>query len=78
MTSKHKSKKPNAFKKKVSSKFVEFKEKEWLSDHPKPHIEDAIWGRNGAEDLAFYIDWHKRHPHCNSPRIPQEDMAQQR
>ena len=61
-------------KKKISNKFDEFKEKNWVSELPKPDVPDDIWGKHGAEDLAFYIDWHKRHPHCNSPRIPDRDI----
>ena len=65
-------------KKKISSKFDEFNAKEWVSHLPKPDIEETLWGKRGAEDLAFYIDWHKRHPHCNSPRVPDHDTAQSR
>lgn len=65
-------------KKKISNKFEEFHKKEWISHHPKPDIPDDIWGKRGAEDLAFYIDWHKRHPHCNSPRVPDASIGETR
>jgi ankyrin repeat protein len=28
-----------------------------------------IWDDRTAEELAKYIDWHKRHPHCVTPRL---------
>ena len=65
-------------KKKISGKFDEFNAKKWLSNLPKPDIPDEIWGKRGAEDLAFYIDWHKRHPQCNSPRIPDRNLDETR
>ena len=71
-------KKGTTKKKKISGKFDEFKAKEWLSDLPKPNVPDELWGKRGAEDIAFYIDWHKRHPHCNSPRVPDRDVGQAR
>ena len=40
----------------------------WKSPHPKPHFDRDIWTIRGADKLAEYVDWHKRHPHCTTPR----------
>ncbi len=40
----------------------------WKSPHPKPHFDKDIWTIRGADKLAEYVDWHKRHPHCTTPR----------
>ena len=40
----------------------------WKSSLPKPLVCDDVWGFEGAQDIAFYIDWHRRHPNCSSPR----------
>ncbi len=40
----------------------------WKSPHPKPHFDKDIWTNRGADQLAEYVDWHKRHPHSTTPR----------
>ncbi len=35
-----------------------------------------MWDERTAEELAKYIDWHKRHPHCVTPRINENAPAE--
>jgi hypothetical protein len=54
-----------------------------ISSRRKPVIDEGIWAPDVAEDLAIYMDWHARHPHCASPReidkegnrLPMKDMS---
>lgn len=41
----------------------------WTSSRPKPNVDDILWDPEDVEEIARYIDWHGRHPHCNSPRV---------
>ena len=44
------------------------------SNRDKPYLDPSIWENlNDREDLAIYIDWHARHPHCSSPREINDD-----
>jgi len=33
----------------------------------------GIWENEEIEDLTRYIDWHRNHPHCITPRAMKED-----
>jgi hypothetical protein len=44
----------------------------WSKDRPKPALSFGVWDDDTADELAKYIDWHKRHPHCVTPRKLEE------
>lgn len=33
----------------------------------------GIWEKEEIEDLSRYVDWHRQHPHCSTPRPIKED-----
>lgn len=33
----------------------------------------GIWEKEEIEDLSRYVDWHRQHPHCITPRPLKED-----
>ncbi len=33
----------------------------------------GIWESEEIEDLTRYVDWHRQHPHCITPRPIKED-----
>eukprot|EP01040_Poterioochromonas_malhamensis_P019565 gene19565-23140_t len=41
----------------------------WSPQRPRPELTPSIWGPEEAADLEKYIDFHRRHPHCTSPRL---------
>lgn len=40
---------------------------------PKPNFVTGIWEDEEIEDLSRYVDWHRTHPHCTTPRPIKED-----
>ena len=46
----------------------EFVVKPWVSSLPQPPVSVSCWGEHAAQDIAFYVDWHSRHPFCVTPR----------
>jgi hypothetical protein len=54
--------------KKIRAAIDSFQPTEWKSARPKPKLSDFWDNPHEAEDMAKYIDWHGRHPHCVSPR----------
>lgn len=55
-------------RRRAPEKKKDFIAKEWISDRPIPRVSDDVWGMTGAEEIAFYVDWHARHPCCVTPR----------
>ena len=43
----------------------------WTKERPRPEFA-PIWDDETVEELAKYVDWHKRHPHSITPRKLQE------
>lgn len=56
----------------------DFVAKEWTSPVRKPDVSISCWGEEQAEDIAFYVDWHHRHPFCSTPRKlePEEEKGE--
>eukprot|EP00981_Chlorochromonas_danica_P006890 scaffold1503_cov150-Ochromonas_danica.AAC.3 len=40
----------------------------WSPDRPRPELTPDIWTEEVGEEICKYIDWHRRHPHCLTPR----------
>ena len=40
----------------------------WSPQRRKPDFVTGIWGDLEIEDLSRYVDWHRQHPHCVTPR----------
>lgn len=49
----------------MKTKHEEYTKNELADRH---HIDIRVWGNQKADDLAKYIDWHAKHPHCSTPR----------
>lgn len=45
----------------------------WNPKRPKPQFVTGIWEDEEIEDLSRYVDWHRNHPHCITPRAIKED-----
>ena len=45
----------------------------WSPTRPKPDFITGIWEDEEIEDLSRYVDWHRHHPHCVTPRPVKED-----
>lgn len=45
----------------------------WSEVRKKPNFVPGIWEAEEIEDLSRYIDWHRNHPHCITPRPVKED-----
>jgi hypothetical protein len=45
----------------------------WNDRRKKPDFVPGIWEDDEIEDLSRYIDWHRLHPHCVTPRPIKED-----
>lgn len=57
---------PSSKKKSVAKKV--FPVIEWTEERPRPHFIKNLWKPDVEEELVRYIDWHRRHPHCITPR----------
>ena len=54
-----------------------YKSPAWTSDAPRPFVDPTIWDDRETNDrLAVYIDWHRRHPHCVTPRVRDEVLVE--
>lgn len=56
----------------------EFIQKNWTSNLPRRAVSESVWGQANAQDIAFYVDWHARHPFCVTPRklLPGEEKLE--
>jgi len=43
-------------------------QKAWTSARPKPVLDRDYYGED-TDDLAYYIDWHGKHPRCTTPQL---------
>lgn len=60
------------------TKKKDFVPKVWTSPLRKKDVSVSCWGEEQAEDIAFYVDWHARHPFCTTPRVlgPGEEIGE--
>lgn len=54
-----------------------YKSPAWTSDAPRPFVDPTIWDDRETNDrLAVYMDWHRRHPHCVTPRVRDDVLVE--
>jgi hypothetical protein len=45
----------------------------WSPARPQPTFVPGIWEKEEIEDLSRYVDWHRQHPRCITPRPVKEN-----
>eukprot|EP01038_Epipyxis_sp_PR26KG_P013517 gene13517-18135_t len=66
----------HSFQKKKKEKTLDDLPKiEWNAARPQPVVSTEVWSAVEAEELRQYIDWHRSHPHCITPRLIKNEQG---